>query len=257
MSGLRISLLHIAPVPNDVGHNRRLVESALQVAAENGADWAITPELSTSGYMFAQQIGTDWILPQPDTWTAGLCQSVKKLGLTLFIGQPERDPVSGKMHNSVFVIDRQGEIAGKHRKVKTLQGAEAWSTPGEDISPVRVGGLDVGILICADGYTNEVAQVLKDKGAQLFVSPVAWGPGPCAPQGEWEQRTLDTGLPVIVCNRSGGEGEDLDYRLAESVVVKGGRRLLTATSDGSVVLTFDWDLERMEPLSRDFQRDYI
>ena len=61
----------------------------------------------------------------------------------------------------------------------------------------------------------------------------------------------------MVCNRSGYEEEDLDYRRAESVVAKDGKRLLAATSDRSVVLSFDWDLDAMIALSSDFTRSYL
>ncbi len=102
-----------------------------------------------------------------------------------------------------------------------------------------------------------MAQELKDQGAQLLVSLVSWGPGRCGPDGEWEQRSADTGLPIMVCNRSGAEERELDYRMAESVVAQDGRRLLSATSDRSVVLSFNWDMESMTLLSKDFDRAYV
>ena len=248
--------MHLAPITSDIAHNRDLVERATRTAAAAGAQWVVTPELCISGYMFMEEIGTDWILPQPDAWTQSYCNLVKELGLTVFLSHPERDPATDKMYNTIFVINRSGEIVGKHRKVKALRGAEGWSTAGSEIDPISCDGVNVGVLICADSYKNEVAQVLKDKGAELFVSPVAWGPGQCAPDGEWEQRTVDNGVPIMVCNRSGIERDDLDYRRAESVVAKDGKRLLEATSDRSVILTFDWDLDGMTTLSEDFQRVY-
>ena len=257
MNRLRISLLHVAPALNQISHNRILLETALKAAAEEDAQWAITPELWVSGYLFERHIGTDWILPQPDPWMRSFCGLVKALKITVFLSHPERDSESGKLYNSVFVINRQGEIAGKHRKIKALHGAEAWSSPGWEIEPVDADGINAGILVCSDGYKNEVAQVLKEKGAQVLVSPAAWGPGECGPDGEWEQRTLDTGLPMMVCNRSGGEGDDLDYSLAESVVAQGGEKLLAATSERSVVLSFDWDMDNMRLLSPEFSRVYI
>jgi len=257
MKKLRISFLHLAPVTGDIDHNRRLVESAVKVAANQGADWAITPELCIPGYLFMKKIGTDWILPQPDPWMQGFCQMVSEQNLAVFLSHPELDTDSGNMYNTVFVIDRSGRIVGKHRKIKALHGAEAWSTPGSEIDPVECDHVNAGILICADGYKNEIAQQLKDKGAQLLVSPASWGPGQCGPDGEWEQRSLDTGLPMMVCNRTGIEPDELDYRFAESVVTQNGKRLLTGTSDRSVVLSFDWDLDAMALLSDDFERTYL
>ena len=68
MKSLRVAMLHLAPVVADVEHNRALAEQGLARAAEMGAQWIITPELFITGYKFAEVIGTDWILPQPDEW---------------------------------------------------------------------------------------------------------------------------------------------------------------------------------------------
>ncbi len=257
MKKIRVALLHLAPITSQVAQNRRLVERGTKVAAEAGANWVVTPELCIPGYMFMKQIGTDWILPQPDAWMMSYCEMVRALGLTVFLSHPERDPQTDKLYNTAFVINSAGDIVGRHSKIKALRGAEGWSTAGTVIEPVDCDGVQVGIMVCADAYKNEVAQALKDKGAQLYVSPVSWGPGQCAPDGEWEQRSLDNGLPIIVCNRSGQEDEELDYRRAESVVAKDGQRLLEATCDRSVILSFDWDLEQMTCLSGDFDRIYL
>ena len=144
-----------------------------------------------------------------------------------------------------------------HRFASALGGAEGWSSPGRKIQPIDQDGIKVGILICADAYQNEVAGCLKERGAQVLVSPSAWGPGECGPDGEWERRSGDTGLPIMVCNRTGVEPDELDYRRAESVVAKDGQRLLAAYSDRPVILSFDWDMDEMALLSQDFQRTYL
>ena len=254
---MRIALSHIAPVTGDIDYNRRLVERAVAVAAEAGAQWVVTPELCISGYLFLKKLGTGWIQPQPDQWMTGFCEQVKQHGVTVFLSHPELDPASGRMYNTVFVINAEGRIIGRHRKIKTLGGAEAWSTPGWKITPFDCDGIQAGVLVCADAYKNDVAEVLASKGTQVLVSPVSWGPGYCGPDGEWEARSIQTGLPIMVCNRTGVEKKELDYRYAESVVAKDGRRLLQATSERSVILTFDWDMDAMIPLSEDFHRTYL
>ncbi|MDK2847335.1 MAG: 5-aminopentanamidase [Desulfuromonadales bacterium] len=239
---LRIAFLHLAPAPCDVPGNRSLVVRGIQAAASRGAQWVITPELCVCGYTFADRIGTDWIKPQPDPWMAELCRLTADLGMTVFLGHPEREEQTGNLFNSVFVIS-DGKIIGRHRKINTLRkGSEAWSHPAERACPISVAPIGmVGIMICGDAFSPGIARHLKKQGARLLVSSAAWAPGFHGPDGEWERCSLDTGLPLIVCNRSGVD-LTLDFTAAESVVAKDGRRLLTFSAPTSTAVIVDWDL---------------
>jgi predicted amidohydrolase len=241
---LRIALLHLAPLPGDLTYNRQLVETAVTTAAGLGANWIVTPELCICGYTFVDRIGTGWIVPQPDPWMAHFCQLVARLQVTVFLSHPERDRHTAQLHNTVFVIAANGTIVGKHRKINTLRvGSEAWSSPGELVAPLPVHPLSrVGILICADAYSLEIARSLQAQGAQLLVSAAAWAPGLYGPHGEWEQCTRETGLPLLVCNRTGTD-RTLDFTAAESVIVKDGQRLLSFRSERSAIFMIEWDLQ--------------
>jgi len=103
----------------------------------------------------------------------------------------------------------------------------------------------VGLLICADAYSPGIAQSLKAQGAQLLVSAAAWGPGFHGPSGEWERCTRDTGLPLLVCNRTGVD-RTLSFTGAQSVVVKDGKRLVAFASERSAICMIDWDVERQD-----------
>ena len=209
--------------------------------------------MAVCGYEFDAVIGTAWIEPQPDAWMAGFCRVVAALGVTVFLSHPERDRATGRLHNSVFVIGPEGRIIGRHRKIHALSGgAEEWSSSGSELEPVECEGLRVGVLVCADAFPPAPANTLKAKGARLLVSPAAWGPGPHEPNGEWEARSLETGLPLIVCNRAGRDRR-LSFVGAESVVVIGGQRVLVAHPDGSVILSCDWDRETLALVSRKWE----
>ena len=242
---LHIALLHLAPVPGDLAGNRQLVETAVIAAAKLGARWIITPELIVTGYTFADRIGTEWILPQPDSWMIRMSKLAAQLRVTLFLSCPEQDRKSRKFYNSLFVIAPNGALIGAHRKINTLRvGSEAWSTPGTQAITVPVPPFTrVGMLICADAHTSEIAQNLRNQEAQLLISSAAWAPGLHGPNGEWERCTKDTGIPLIVCNRTGPD-RTLDFRQAESVVVKDGRRLLSLSSARSTVFAIEWDLKK-------------
>jgi len=256
MNTLHIALLHLAPIPGDIVYNRRMVETAVTTAAGLGATWIITPELCICGYQFADRIGTEWILPQPDPWMMHFCRLVTRMRVTVFLSHPERDPHTDKLYNCVFAIAADGTLVGKHRKINVLPGAESWSSPGEQVAPVLVQSVKVGILICADVCTLGVAKSLKIQGAQLLVSAAAWGPGPHAPNGEWEQCTRETGLLLLVCNRTGPD-QTLSFSGAESVVIKDGQRLLSFHSPRSAILTVDWDLQTQNLATQEHQIVYL
>jgi len=254
----RIALLHLAPIPGDIIGNRRLVEKAVTAAAGLGSTWIITPELIVTGYTFADSIGTEWILPQPDVWMTHMSRLAAQLRVTLFLSCPEQDRKSRNLYNSLFAIAADGAIVGTHRKVHTLQvGSEAWSSPGTQAVAIRVPPFTrIGMLICADAFTSEIARNLQNQGAQLLVSSAAWAPGHHGPNGEWERCTRDTGLPLIVCNRTGPD-RTLDFRQAESVVAKDGKRLLSLSSARSAVFVIEWDLGKQTLATEDYQTLYL
>jgi predicted amidohydrolase len=243
----RFGLLHLAPAPGDVAGNRRLIERGVESAAANGADWIVTPELAVSGYTFQERIGTDWIDPQPDAWTRALSKRVAALGVTLFLAQPERDAATGVLHNAVFVIGASGAVLGVHRKILTLPvGAEAWSKPGGSAEAIAVPGGRIGVMICADAYDATIARRLREQGAEILVSSAAWATGLHGPDGEWERCSADTGVPVVVCNRTGVDGA-MDFRGAHSVVAIGGERVVTQAFASSTLLLVDWDERANRP----------
>jgi len=239
---LRIALLHLAPRLGDLEYNCQLVETAASTAAALGAEWVMTPELCLCGYQFPHRIGTAWVAPHPDPWMERVRRVAARLRITMFLSHPERDRHTDKLYNTVFVIAADGAIIGAQRKVHVIPGAEAWATPGDTVVPVRVPPVLVGILVCADAYTPALAGRLQAQGAQLLVSSAAWGPWPHGPDGAWEQRTLETGLPLFVCNRTGAD-QTLSFTEAESVVVKDGQRLLAFRAPHSTLLLLDWDLQ--------------
>lgn len=250
----RIALLHLETIPGSVERNQYVIVEAIKQAASGGAEWIVTPELAVCGLQFPRVIGTDWIQPQPDPWMQRLCGLMKDLKRTLFLACPERD--GRRLYNSVFVIDAHGEIVGRRRKINVASDALSWSSPGDDVTPIECDGIKAGVLVCSDAYTPNIARALRFNGAHMLVSPASWGPGIHGPNGEWEDRTRETGLTLIVCNRTGAE-KTLDFWKAPSLVVKNGERVLSHTSDRSAILTFDWNFSSMTLLSTGYHAEYV
>ena len=238
---LRIALLHLDAVPGDIAGNRARIEAGIQEAVSQGADWVMTPELAETGYNFASRIGTKWIAPFPDAWISTLAAIARDNRVALFVGFAERDAKTGKFHNSVAVINRDGVIQGAYRKQRVHGGAESWSTPGTGGTPFVVDGIPVGLLICADTYKPELAASYRQQGAAILLAPANWPPvAGMGPDDLWERRSAETSLPLIVNNRTGREPE-LDFTLGESVVAAGGERLFSFSSSQSRLFYVDWN----------------
>ena len=238
---LRLALLHLDPVPGDIAGNRERIENGIHQAVRNGADWIVTPELAETGYNFAKRIGTDWIAPFPSAWVGTLAAIARDNNVALFVGIAERDERSGKLHNSVAVIDRTGKVLGTYRKQRPVGSAEAWSQAGSEGQPFSVDGVAVGTLICADAWAAQPAAQLAQRGADILISPANWPPVEGMGPGDvWEKRSRETGLPMVVVNRGGKEPE-LDFSRGESAISLKGKRLHTFTAAEGDIFYVDWN----------------
>jgi len=122
-----------------------------------------------------------------------------------------------------------------------LGGAEGWSSPGNEERLFHVDGVPVGILICADTYVPTLAASYRQKGASLLLVPSNWAPiKGMGPEGVWESRSSETGIPVVAINRTGTEPE-LDFSRSESVIAVAGKRIHAFHSAADHIYYLDWD----------------
>ena len=162
---MRIALLHLAPIPGDISHNRNLVQTG-----SHNRSWirGRVDRVAGTNYLRLFLCGHHRYrmdLAQPNPWMVGFCQLVAQLGVTVFSLASGTRSSTDKLYNTVFVVDPDGNILGKHRKINALKvGSESWSTPGEVAVPFPVSPFkSVGILICADTSTHQVFTPSKFK----------------------------------------------------------------------------------------------
>jgi hypothetical protein len=110
---LTVAFLHLAPELGALDRNRSLIEYGARLAADSGADWVLSGELVVPGYRFEPLIGTNWIAEQPDSWIRRLARLSSHSGVASFVSHPERETLTGKLFNSLFVIGRNGQILGR------------------------------------------------------------------------------------------------------------------------------------------------
>lgn len=237
---IKLAMLHLSLEFADLDANHALIEKASRLAAKEGAQWIITPELALTGYRFDLQLGTDWISSGADNYVQQLQVLADELDVVLFLSHLEENKDDGRRYNTLFVINRDGIVIGKHYKINTIPISEDWSSAGTSTVPINIDGHSVGLLICADAWPSEHALELKRQGAQLLISSASWAPGEYGPGDTWEKRSEETQLPVFVVNKTGME-RNIDQRDAVSAVSAMGERIISHTSTESSILLVDWN----------------
>ena len=248
---IRISMLHISLRYDNVLHNVELLETLCLTALEVEPDIIVTPELAVSGYEFFKEIGAEWIKDVIPETIDKFSRVAQKNKVAIILGSPRFSEKTNRYYNAAIFIDEQGQVAGEHYKINVLPGSEGWSSPGFELKPVVWKGHKIGLLICSDAYTKNIAAELAQQGAQVLISPAAWAPGFHGPDGEWEQRSEETGLCLYVCNRTGKE-KNLVFDGGSSVVAVGGHRVINYANKRPAILSVEVQSNGWAPLSEQF-----
>ena len=216
---LRIALLHIAPKGGEISSNRSQIRSALAIAAGYEADLAIGPELAESGYTFLNTIDAHSIPAFPNEFICDLRQVARTYDMNLIIGFPERDLKAQRLYNALVYIDSDGYIQGRHRKIHVNTERDiTWEACGSYGLVKEIQGIVAGFLIGEDLYYKDVAYQSKKMGAKILLAGTAWPEVEWDVTKEWQERSRETGLPLIVCNRTGIDG-GIDFSQSTSMII--------------------------------------
>lgn len=246
-----VCLLHAALRYDSPEENLFILQQMSEKALAFSPDVILTPELALSGYEFEKEIGLDWIQQGIEEAFDWFTQFARRNRVAVVLGSPTYEAGSDVYHNSATLIDEYGNIAGRHHKINVLSGSEAWAEKGTTADPILWNGNQVGVLICSDMYTDTIVEQAARQGAEVIFSPANWSPGLHGPNGEWEARSLENGLTVVVCNRTGKEVQ-MDFRGSASVVIVEGQRVLAYARPEPAVLCVAFDAD-WRPLSEQFE----
>lgn len=250
----------------------RLSDSIRTCAAE-GAELVVLQELHNSLY-FCQTEDTDTFrlaepIPGPSTEHFG--EVARACGLVLVLSLFERR-APGLYHNTAVVIERDGRIAGRYRKMHIPDDPAYYEkfyfTPGDlDFRPIPTSVGRLGVLVCWDQWYPEAARLMALRGADLLLYPTAIG-WDSADTPDEQRRQLDAwrtvqrghaianGLPVVTVNRVGHEpdpsGHTAGIQFWGNSFACGpqGELLTELPTDAEAIRIVDIDLRRSEHVRR-------
>lgn len=220
---IKLGLIQQACTEDRRTNLQRSIEG-IREAAGQGARLILLQELHASRY-FCQSENVAYFdlaesIPGPATDELGRVAS--ELGVVIVSSLFERRQ-AGVYHNTAVVIEADGSIAGKYRKMHIPDDPgyyeKYYFTPGDTgFTPINTSLGRLGVLVCWDQWYPEAARLMALAGAEILLYPTAIGWDPNDKKEE-QQRQRDAwmtiqrshaianGLPVAVCNRTGHEGD--------------------------------------------------
>jgi N-carbamoylputrescine amidase len=247
-------------------------------AAKKGAQIVCLQELFRSQY-FCQTENIELFKlaePIPGPSTEALGKVARQLKVVIVASLFEKR-TAGIYHNTAVIINTDGMIAGKYRKMHIpddpLYYEKFYFTPGDlgfQTHETEFG--KIGALVCWDQWFPEAARLTALSGAEFLFYPTAIGWLPDedeemnqAQHSAWEtiQRAhaIANGLYVVVVNRVGHEGK-LTFWGQSFVADPFGRIIAKASPDKEEVLVVECDLSKIEetrqnwPFLRDRRIDF-
>jgi predicted amidohydrolase len=164
--------------------NRAVADAAIREAARNGARIVVLPELTSSGYVFADAAEARSLAERADsaptiTRWAGLAA---ELDLVIVGGFAELG-ADGEVYNSAVIVDGTGRRC-VYRKAHLWDAEADCFVPGRTVPPVAdTCHGRIGVLICYDAEFPEWVRRPALAGAELLAVPTNW-PAELIPRGE-------------------------------------------------------------------------
>ena len=249
------------------------LEQNIRSCAAQGAELIIMQELH-NGLYFCQTEDPEVFdlaetIPGPSTDSFG--KLAKELGVVLVLSLFEKR-TAGLYHNTAVVIEKDGTIAGKYRKMHIPDDPAYYEkfyfTPGDlGFEAIQTSVGKLGVMVCWDQWYPEAARLMSMTGADILIYPTAIGWESTDDEKE-KQRQLNAwqviqqahavanGIHVVACNRTGYESDPSDVtngiQFWGNSFVAGpqGEILAQASTDQEENIIVDINMKRSETVRR-------
>jgi predicted amidohydrolase len=199
----KVAALQFNPTLNERDKNVDQLLIAIEEAFQNGAKLVVTPEMSTTGYIYSDRKAiAAYVDTIPGSTTARLAKLTRKYGSYVVVGMAEKDAKTKSYYNSAALVGPKGYI-GKYRKMHLWEPDMHWSAWGDLGVPVYNTAIGkIAMNICMDSIYYESARLAAVGGADILACPTNSSMAAVFP---WQARAVQNGLFVVGVNRSNTE----------------------------------------------------
>lgn len=257
----------------NIDANITKLTSKIEELAKKGAQLIVLSELHNSLYFCQVEDVDNFDLAEsiPGKSTDHFSAVAKRLGVVIVISLFEKR-ATGLYHNTAVVLDKDGSIAGKYRKMHIPDDPAYYEkfyfTPGDlGFQPIQTSLGKLGLMVCWDQWYPEGARLMALAGADMLIYPTAIGwestdtdDEKARQRGAWmtvqRGHAVANGLPVVTVNRVGYEADPsgvtggIQFWGSSFVAGPQGELLYEGPTDKEDCVIVDIDMERSENVRR-------
>ncbi len=181
-------------------------------AAGRGVEILCLPECASTGFEWlggSNAAARVYAEPVPGPMVETFAAKARETDMYIIFGAVEREDQGGEIYNTAFLVGPAEGYIGRHRKVH----AEKVFTPGTEAGVYDTRYGKIGIFICADQRSPELARLLVLKGARVLFQPTNYFHpdgvdikrrymGKCTAQ---RARAMDNGVHLVIANAGRSE----------------------------------------------------
>ncbi|WP_238366406.1 carbon-nitrogen hydrolase family protein [Mesobacterium pallidum] len=212
---MKTALLQLSS-SDDPARNLATVREMLRAAADRGAGFALTPEVTNCVSGSRTHQDAVLVAEADDPTLAGLRETASELGLWLLIGSigVKTDDADGRFANRSILLSPKGEIVARYDKIHMfdVQVSETETyresknyRPGDRAVLAETDFARIGMTICYDIRFPHLHRALAQAGAEVLTVPAAFSPVTGA--AHWEPllraRAIETGAYVLAPAQTG------------------------------------------------------
>ena len=189
---VKVGVIQATPALFDIEKTVQIIISWIEKGANEGCELLLFPEAFIPcyprGLRFDAVVGrrTDkgrnqWLdywhnsLEINSQYIKDIGNAIKKANLFVALGVTEREAIGGSLYCSLLYFDRQGNLIGKHRKLKPT-GLERYIWADSDGSTLVSFDTDIGKiggLICWENYMPLARMSMYQRGVEIYLAPTA------------------------------------------------------------------------------------
>ena len=198
----------------------------IKKAKDNGAELIVLQELHQDRYFCINEDVENFKKAESIEEDIKFWSNVAKENSTVLVTSLFEKRAVGLYHNTAYVFEKDGSLAGKYRKMHIPDDPgfyeKFYFTPGDlGFKPIDTSVGRLGVLICWDQWYPEAARLMSLAGAEVLIYPTAIGWFDSDSEEE-KQRQLESwiavqrghavanALPVITVNRVGFEKDNMN-----------------------------------------------